>query len=195
MPIAIQWFSSKPIGNEYLIYALPIWRQDVKRADIKEKDLKDWLNLQLDVELKKGFIEIKKVDFAEIVVAFNSGKWLKENFEKLPLVQFYAPRTLEWTFKRRLPDVLTAHAQWNTIKKFIEDKFKYFLKERGSSIFKDKMRLLKKVNYDWFEYDADLQMNKITTRVKPSVLITLLIGANVARKIFTTPDPWRTDER
>jgi hypothetical protein len=90
-----------------------------------------------------------------------------------------------------LPATLTSHVEGNFIKAFIETRFKSFLRRNHKSIFAEKMKIMKKLNMDWFTYDIDLQMNKIIIRLKASVLLTLMIGAKVAQKTLGfDKDPW-----
>ena len=193
VPISLQWYWSKPLGNEFLLFATPIWRQDVKRSDVKEKDLRDWISEQMDADLRKGFTYIKKADSNEVVIAFDCDKWMKANFLRQPAVLFQAPRTIEWSFKKRLPDVLMSHAPWAYLKRFIEDKFREFFRYNTRAIFQEKLRLLRKVNYTWFIYDADIQMGKIYVRIKPSVIMALLVGAKAVKSLLGSEpkvDPW-----
>jgi hypothetical protein len=191
VPISLSWYWSKPSGNEYLMYIMPVWMQDITRKDVNDKDVRAWVENQLIVDLAKGFISIKSANYGEVVVAFNCDKWLEANFLKDPKVFFEIPRTLVWYFRYLLPATLTSHVESNFIEQFLVVRFKNFLKSHHKSIFAEKMKLMKKVNMDWFTYDVDLQMNKITIMLKATVLLTLMIGAKVAKNILgTNKDPW-----
>jgi hypothetical protein len=190
VPISLSWYWNKAVGKDYLLYAEPVWMQETKSTDILEKSIRDWTELQLNIDIQKGFISVRKASFKEVIVAFDSEKWLKENFLKEPKVTFELPRTFIWYFKKSLPPTLTSHVQWNFLKPFIELRFKEFLKTNKNAVFSQKLKILKKANYEWFTYDADLQMNKITVMLKTSVLFALLVGTSMAKSTFTGKDPW-----
>lgn len=191
IPVALNWYWNKPSGGEYLMFAFPVWMQDVLVNDISVKDLRSWLENQLDVDIAKGFISIKSANYNEVVISFNCDKWLDANFLKEPRVTFEIPRTLIWYFRNLLPPTLTSHVPGNLIKVFIEERFRNFLRNNHKAIFAEKMKLMKRVSPDWFIYDVDLQMNKIKIMLKASVLLTLMIGAKVAQKALgTEKDPW-----
>jgi hypothetical protein len=65
----------------------------------------------------------------------------------------------------------------------LANKFKDFLKTNQKSIFKEKMKIMKKVNYDWFEYQADMQNSKFWVRLKTTVLMGLTIAAYGASRV------------
>jgi hypothetical protein len=156
---------------------------------VKEHDLRKWVENKMLPDLKRGFIKIKKADYKEVVVSFDCAKWLRENFYKNPSIEFHPPTSLIWSFRNRLPDVLTSHVPWNTLKKYIEDRFKNFFRSYDKTGLKGLYVVLKRAKYDWFTYEADLQMNKITMRIRPIVLITLLVGAKMAKDaLLGAPD-------
>jgi len=170
---------------------MPVWMQDITRKDVSDKEIRAFVENQLNVDIVKGFVSVKSANFGEVVVAFNCDKWLEANFLKDPKVFFEIPRTLVWYFRYLLPATLTSHVEGGFIQQFITVRFKNFLKSHHKSIFAEKMKIMKVANMDWFTYDVDLQMNKITIRVKASVLLTLMIGANVAKNVLgTNKDQW-----
>lgn len=184
-PITINWFGLFSYsGDEYTIKGFPVWQPSVKKSDFKKSDLIKWVENQMLPDIKRGFIKIKKADYKEVVVSFDSVKWLRENFYKDPSVEYHAPTSLIWSFKKRLPDVLMSHVPWNVLKKYVEDRFKNFFRSYDKTGLKGLYRILKRAKYDWFTYEADLQMNKITMRIRPIILITLLVGAKMAKSVL-----------
>jgi hypothetical protein len=192
IPISLTFYWSKPVGKEYLVYATPIWMQGITIKEVKDSDVKAWVEYQLDIDIKIGYIYVKQASYKEIVVAFNCEKWMNDNFGKDARTIFEIPRTLVWYFRKLLPATITSHVQWNFFKLFIEAQFKAFLKSHSKSVFAEKMKILKKVNFEWFTYDVDLQMNKITMKLKTTVMFALLVGASTAKKMLAGPkvDPW-----
>lgn len=183
VPVGIDWYWSQPEGDEILMKVRPVYASDVRNKDIVIKDLREYVEEKFKSDINKDFIKIKDISSSRVVIAFDSGKWLKENFLKDPKVKFHLPRTLEWKFKKRLPDILMSHTSWNVVRGFVEKKFKEYIKDHNKTIFKKKMKLMKKVNYNWFDYEADLRNDKIFVRMKPRVMIALAIGAYAAKKI------------
>jgi hypothetical protein len=193
IPISINWFGLFSYsGDEYSIRGSPVWAPNVKSTDVRERDLTKWVENQMPGDLKRGFIKIKKADFKEVTVSFDCARWLRENFLKEPVIEYHLPTSLVWSFKNRLPDVLTSHVPWNTLKKYVEDRFKNFFRSYNKSGLKGLYVVLRKAKYDWFTYEADLQMNKIYMKVRPIILITLMVGAKVAKDVLLgAPDrPW-----
>jgi len=182
-PISLDWYWSQPESDEILMKVRPIYASDVRNKDIVLKDVREYMEEKLKSDINKNFIKIKDLSSNRIVVAFDSGKWLRANFLKDPRVKFHLPRTLEWRFKKRLPVTLMSHTSWNVVRGFIETKFKEYIKDNNKTIFKKKMKLMKKVNYNWFDYEADLRNDKMFVRMKPRVMIALAIGAYTAKKI------------
>jgi len=182
-PISLDWYWSQPEGDEILMKVRPIYSSDVRSKDIVLKDLREYMKEKLKSDINKDFIRVKDLSNNRIVVAFDSGKWLKANFLKEPKVKFHIPRTLEWKFKKRLPSTLMSHTSWNVVRGFIEAKFKEYIKDHNKTIFKKKMKLMKKANYNWFDYEADLRNDKMFVRMKPRIMIALAIGAYAAKKI------------
>ena len=182
-PISLDWYWSQPEGDEILMKVRPVFPSDIKTKDIVLKDLREFVEDRIGDDLKKDYIRIKDVSKSKVVVAFDSTNWLRQNFLKDPKVKFHLPRTLEWKMKKRLPSTLMSHTSWNVVRGFIEDKFKSFIKEHNKTMFRKKMKLLKKVNYNWFDYEADLRNNKIFVRMKPRVMIMLGIAAYAAKKV------------
>jgi len=185
IPISINWFGlSSYSGDEYSIKGSPIWTPNTKPTDVKERDLMKWVENQMLGDIKRGFIKIKKANFKEVVVSFDCAKWLRENFDKEPVIEYRAPTNLVWSFRNRLPDILTSHISWNILKKYVEDRFKNFFKSYNKINLKGLYGILKKAKYDWFTYEADLQMNKIYMKIRPIILITLLVGAKMAKDVL-----------
>lgn len=182
-PITIDWYWSQPEGDEILMKVRPAYGVEVQHKDIVIKDLREYMEEKLKSDIKKDFIKIKDVSKNRVVVAFDSTRWLRDNFLKDPEVKFHLPRTLEWKFKKRLPSTLTSHTSWNVVRHFIEAKFKAFIKDHNKTMFRKKMKIMKKVNYNWFDYEADLRNNKIFVRMKPRVMVALAASAYAAKKI------------
>lgn len=176
------WYSSEPYKDYYYLYVRPIWPTETKKDKINEKDLRSFIEKEIDSDIKKGYITVEVTSHNRAIVKFNSSKWLKENFLESPRVKFNIPRTLEWSWKKRLPDTLVSHAAWNNIRKFLEKKFKEFLKDNCKRVFKKKLKVMKKVNYNWFIYEADLQWNKFIVKMKLSVMMTLAAAGYMAGK-------------
>lgn len=181
-PISLDWYWSQPEGDEILMKVRPVFPSDVQSKDIVIKDLREYMEDKLSTDIRKEYIRIKDLSKNRIVVAFNSKNWLRQNFLRDPKVSFHIPRTLEWKMKKRLPDTLMSHTSWNVVRGFVEDKFKDFIKDHNKTVFKKKMKLMKKVNYNWFDYEADLRNNKIFVRMKPRVMIALGVAAYAAKK-------------
>jgi hypothetical protein len=176
-PLSLQWYYSEPKGDEYLLYALPMWAQAYRaRQDFTLEDIKKWVTKLVDEDIKKGYVTIKTATYDKVIFAFNVKKFIYDNFFRDAKVQFHLPRTLEWTFKKSFPLSVLAHCSWNMLGKFIAIKFKEFLRTNQRSIFRDKMKIMKRVNYDWFDYDCDIQANKIWVKMK----ITIMMGLAIA---------------
>lgn len=197
-PAALLYLSSRPEGDEYVVVVQPIWPTGpTGRAEVgDDKDLKDFVEKDIKSDMRKGFVYVKVINSGRVNIIFRGNKWLNENFLDRARVEFHIPRTLEFSFKKRLPDVLLSHVPWNFLKKWLEDRFKLFLKDHQKRLFKEKMRIMKKVNYNWFEYEADIQFNKIFVRMKTSVMLTLAVAGGAAIKATksagkTDVDSWR----
>jgi len=183
LPISLDWYWSMPEGDEIHMKIRPMWGIDVKKDDIVLKDLKEFVERQIETDLKIGFLRIGDISHNRVVVIFDCKKWLTENFLEYPRVKFFMPRTLEWSFKKRLPDTLMSHTSWNIVRDFVEEQFKRFLMLHNKEIFRRKMKLMKKVNYEWFDYEANLQFNKIYVRMKPRVMFALAAATYAAKKV------------
>jgi len=181
--ISLDWYWSMPEGDEIHMKVRPMYPSDVKSSDIVLKDLREFVEKQIKIDLEKGFIRIGDISFNRVVVIFDCKKWLTENFLERARIKFSFPRTLEWYFKKRLPDTLMSHTSWNIVRGFIETQFKEFLKDHNRRIFKEKMKLMKKVNYNWFDYEANLQFNVVFVRMKPRVLFALAAAGIIAKEI------------
>lgn len=174
-----------PEGDEILMKIRPVYPNDIQRKDIVIKDLREYVEKRIKPDLDKGFIKIKDVSPSRVVVAFDSTHWLRANFLKEPKMDFHLPRTLEFKYKKRLPDTLMGHTSWKVVREFIEKKFHAFIKEHNKTLFKRKMRIMKKVNYNWFDYEADLQDNRIFVRMKPKIMFALAAAGYLAKKAIT----------
>lgn len=182
IPVSLDWYWSMPEGDEIQMKIRPMWTGDIQKSDIVLKDLREFIEKQIQTDLKIGFIRIGDLSHNRAVIVFDCKKWLSENFLE-PRVKFFLPRTLEFSFKKRLPDTLMAHTSWNIVRGFIEEQFKRFLMVHNREIFRRKLKLMNKVNYEWFDYEANLQFNKIYVRMKPRVMFALATAAYAAKKV------------
>jgi hypothetical protein len=183
-PISLDWYWSMPEGDEFLMKIHPIYPSNLTKKEIILKDLREFVEKQISNDLKKGYVRIRDVAHNRVVVVFDSSKWLKDNFEKQPRMKFHLPRTLELQFKRRLPDTLMTHSSWKVVRDFIEDRCKDYLKDHNKTMFKKKMRIMKKVNYNWFDYEANLQTDKLFVRMKPRVMFALAAAGYISKKVL-----------
>jgi len=185
-PVSIDWYFADTKNDDIVMYVRPMWPVDAKKSDLNEKDLKDFVEKSIgSVDMRKGFLKIETTSTNRALVKFDVDNWLKENFMSSPRVEFYLPGTLEWQWKKNIPSTVFSHVPWNMTKNILEDKFKSFLKSHKKSVFKKKLKLMKKVNFNWFTYEADMQFSKFYVRVKPSVMVTLaLVGGAAAKAIM-----------
>lgn len=182
--IALDWYWSTIEDGKIFMKIRPIYPANTPKKDIVIKDLREFVEKRIKNDLDGGFLKIDNIKHDKVVIVFNSNKWMKDNFLKNPKVKFHLPRTLEWKFKKRLPDTLMSHVSWNTVREFIEKQFKEYLKDNNKTVFKKKLKIMKKVNYNWFDYEADLQLNKIFVRMKPRVMFTLVAAGYAAKKVL-----------
>jgi hypothetical protein len=185
LPISLQWYASEPKRDEWLIHTSPVWAAEIRtQENLDKKDLEKWAEEQVKTDVRRGYLEVKNVDFNKITYSFDVQKWLKDNFLRRPDIRYNAPRTLIWKWKKRLPDTILSHSSWIAVSKFLEDKFKNFLKRHHKKVFKEKMKFLSKVNYGWFDYEADMDKNTFVVKLKYSVMIALAVGAKAAKDVF-----------
>lgn len=184
-PISLDWYWSQPKGDDIVMKIRPVWPNDVRTKDIVLKDLREFVEDRIGSDLKKDFIRIDDVKDNKVVVIFDGTRWLRENFLDSPRVEFHMPRTLEWKFKKRLPSTLMSHTSHRIVKDFIEDKFKDFIKDHNKMVFRKKFKIMKKVNYNWFNYRAELQYDKIFVTLKTKVMFTLIAAGYMAKKAIT----------
>lgn len=182
--VSLDWYWSTIEDGKIFMKIRPIYPANTPKKDIVIKDLREFVEKRIKSDLDKGFLRIDDIKHDKVVVVFNSNKWMEDNFLKNPKVKFHLPRTLEWKFKKRLPDTLMSHVSWNTVRGFIEKQFKEYLKDHNKTVFKKKLKIMKKVNYNWFDYEADLQLNKIFVRMKPRVMFTLVAAGYAAKKVL-----------
>lgn len=194
-PISIDWYFYELKGNEIIMCIRPIWPFDAKRADLQEKELISFVEKSIGlVEIKNGFLKIEATSLNRVLVKFDIYNWMKENFLSSPKVEFYLPATLEWQWKKNLPATVLSKVPWNVTRMFLENKFKEFLKKHSKKVFEQKLKLMKKINFDWFTYEADMQFSKFFVRIKPSILLTLaLVGGTLVKAVTGTSEigSWR----
>jgi hypothetical protein len=177
LPISLVWYRSDKEDDDYVVYVQPMWPINISSEDIVKKHLREFIEKQIKDDVKKGYLKVEVETHNKVKVIFKSEQWMRDNFLKKPKVKFHIPRTLEFKFKKRLPDGLMGHTDWNLVRKYLEARFKKFLKDHKKAVFQDKAKIMKKVNPEWFEYEANLQWNKIFVRVKASAMMTIAIGA------------------
>ena len=183
LPLSLQWYGSESRGDEWLLHTTPAWAIEIRSQEgLSKSDLRKWAEDQVLIDIKRGYFKVKNVDFNKITFAFDVKKWLDINFLRSPEVHFELPRTLVWRWYKRVPDTVLSHSSWIGVAHFMEEKFKDFLKKHHKNIFKDKMKILGKVNYNWFEYETDMQYNKFVIKLKYSVMIAMAIGAKMAKR-------------
>lgn len=194
-PTALLYVSSRPEQDEYVVVVKPIWPTGpTGKPEVgSDDDLKDFAEKDIKSDMRKGFVYVKVINSGRVNIIFRGAKWLNENFLDSPRVKFHIPRTLEFTMKKRLPDVLLSHVPWNFLKTWVEKRFKLFLKDHQKRLFREKMKIMKKVNYNWFDYEADIQFNKVFVRMKTSVLITLGVAAGATVKAVQSAGKKDTD--
>ena len=184
LPISLRWYASEGKGDEWLLHTSPAWAIEIRsREKLNKNDLRKWVEAKVVDDIKRGYFKVKSVDFDKVTFAFDVKKWLDINFLRSPTVYFEFPRTLVWKWYKRVPDTVLSHSSWIAVGHFLQAKFKEFLKSHHRTIFKDKMKILGKVNYNWFDYDTDMQYNKFVIKLKYSVMIALAIGAKAAKDI------------
>ncbi len=184
-PLMLDWYWSMPEKDEILMKIRPVYSNYIKRSDIVIKDLREYVEKKIKDDLDKGFVKIKDISPSRVVVAFDSAHWLRENFLKNPKMEFHLPRTIEFKYKKRLPDTLMGHTSWKVVREFIEKKFKDFIKTHNKTLFKRKMKIMKKVNYNWFDYEANINDDRIFVRMKPKVMFALAAAGYLAKKVIT----------
>lgn len=184
-PISLDWYWAQPSGDKILMKIRPTWPSDLKAKDVVLKDLREFVEDRIGSDLKKDFIRISDVSENKVTVEFDGTRWLRENFLKDPRVEYEFPRTLVWKFKKRLPSTLMSHTSHKVVKDFVEEKFKEFIKDNHKMIFRKKLKIMKKVNYNWFTYQAELQYDKIFVRLKTKVMITLAAAGYMAKKALS----------
>lgn len=192
-PLSLEWYASDTNKDDYVLFVRPIW-PTIDSEKTSEKNLKEFIEDQLKIDIRKGFIRTTVTSKNRALVIFDSNKWMNENFLRDPKVKFIIPRTLEWSFKKSLPDTLLSHTDWMSLKKFLERKFKEFLKGHQKTIFREKMQILSKIDYNWFDYEADLQWNKFYVKMKPSVMMAFAVGLTATASAFHSKrdtDSWR----
>jgi len=176
-PFALNWYHSGVKDNKYYMYVEAIWRVDTPNKDRTQKAVKEYIEKYLKSDAKKDSIKIEVTNTKKAAVIFNVDKWLRENFLKNPKVEFNAPRTLVWSFKKDLPKIVKSRIMWWELEKYLAKNFKSFLKDHKKRIFEKKLKMAKKLNFNWFDFEVDLKMKKIYVRMKVTVMMTLAIGA------------------
>lgn len=176
-PYSLQWYRSDPREDNFVVHVKPMWSLSVDKNDVTKKSLKEFVEAQIKKDIKSGYLDVEVVNVDHIEVIFKAEQWMRDNFLKRPDVKFQAPRTLNWRFKKLLPDGLMGHADWIMVENWLKRRFKKFLKDHQRRIFEDKLKLFKKANMDWFDVTIDLQMNRIYLRLKTTVMMTIALGA------------------
>lgn len=176
-PYSLQWYRSDPQEDNFVVHVKPMWSLSVSKKDITKKGLKEFVEDQIKKDVKRGHLGVEVVSDDHVEVIFKAEQWMRDNFLKRPDVKFQPPRTLNWRFKKLLPDGLMGHADWIMVEKWLKRRFKKFLKDHQSRIFDDKLKLFKRANMDWFDVTIDLQMNRIYLRLKTTVMMTIALGA------------------
>lgn len=177
LPFNIQWYHAAPHKDEYHFFVEPIWGAYVQPKDKTKVAVEEYLEDSLKKHLKTDFIKYEVTSVRRAIIKFKTDKWMRENFLKNPKVKYDPPRTLIWSFKKQVPDLVTKHLNWFELERFLRDKFKQFLKDHKKKVFEDKLKLMKKLNMDWFDFEFDLKMKKIYVRMKVSVMMTFAVGA------------------
>lgn len=176
-PFALNWYHSVAKKDRYYLYVEPIWGVDIPYKDKTQKAVEKFLEKKIKKDIKKDSIRIEVTSVKKAMVIFNVDKWLRENFLKNPKVEFNMPRTLIWSFKKDLPDIIKSRVMWFELENFLADSFKSFLKDHKKKIFESKFKMAKKLNFNWFDFEVDMKMKKIYVRMKTTVMMTLAIGA------------------
>lgn len=176
-PIALNWYHSGIKDDKYHMFAEVVWRVDAQNKDKTKKAVEEYVEKYLGKDSNKKSISIDVVKVNKVAVIFNVDKWMRENFLKAPKVEFQIPRTLIWTFKKDLPNIVKSRIMWQELERYISSNFKDFLKDHQKRIFEKKLKLAKKLNFNWFDFVVDLKMKKIYVSMKVTIMMTLAIGA------------------
>jgi len=182
-PFALNWYHSVSRKDEYYLYAEPIWRVDTPYKEKTQKAVKKFVEDYLKSDANKDYIKVEVTSVKKAIVIFKADKWIRMNFLKKPKVEFNAPRTLIWSFKKDLPKIIKSRVEWLELEKFLSKVFKSFLKEHKKRVFESKLKLAKKLNFDWFDFIVDIKMKKIYVKMKVSIMMTLAIGAYAVTKM------------
>jgi hypothetical protein len=185
LPLAVDFYYVEPKGHEILFYLLPFWPQGTKSSDIDKNAIENYLTDFLFIRsVDKPFFHVQSIRSDKFIFVFKGHDWISANFLNSPRVKYDMLRTIEWRLKKFLPVQVLSHTPWEILKPFLIKEFNEFLKNNGNSVFRQRFRLLKKVNFDWFDYDLDLQMGVFYMRVKTKVLITLAAAGYAIKGIF-----------
>lgn len=182
-PFALNWYHSVAKKDEYHIFAEPIWRVDTEYKDKTKKATKKFVEDYLKSDANKDYIKVEVSSVKKAIVIFKVDKWLRMNFLDKPKVEFNAPRTLVWSFKKDLPKIVKTRVSWDVLERFLAKNFKSFLKDHKKRMFEDKLKLAKKLNFDWFDFEVDLKAKKIYVRMKVTIMMTLAIGAYAVTQV------------
>lgn len=184
-PLFIEWLSPNNTEDGIEIKVRIKWPEDVDPNDrIPQKEIKEYLNKKVgNYDIEKGWVKTTLNSDTSALVFFDINKWIKYNFYKEPKVNYKPLRTLEFKCKRRVPDCVTSHVNWSDINKKIEKHFKSFVRENKKSLFKEKMKILKAINFNWFIFKSDLKNDIISVKLKASVMGAVLIAGSQIKKV------------
>lgn len=177
LPFNLEWYHAAPHKDEFHFYVEPIWGAYVQPKEKTQVAVEEFIEDKLKKDLKSDFINYEVTSVRRAIIKFKADKWFRDNFLKNPKVEYNPPRTLVWSFKKQIPDLVTKHLNWFELERFLTKEFKKFLKDHKKKVFEDKLKLMKKLNLDWFDFEFDLKKKKIYVKMKVSVMMTFAVGA------------------
>ena len=116
------------------------------------------------------YIEIELCTKEKIVYTWNIYKWLGDNFAGAKPT-FDPPISLLFKYNIGIPRFVwvVSHASLD-LRQFVENKFQLFMKGHTNKLSHDRLRFLKVISADDFEYSLDYQFSRIKASLKYSVI-------------------------
>ena len=172
-PQMILYFANMRDGKWKMVYDLHFPTFGINRDNVTQEQLLSYAKKFLkingrDADIK--YIEIESCTKDRITYVWSMDKWMKDNFSSVS-PSFDPPISLLFKYKIPIPAFvwIVSNATLD-LRQFVENKFQLFMRDHTNKLYSDRMRFLKVIKADDFEYLLDYQFSRIKASLKYSVI-------------------------
>lgn len=148
-------------------------------SNIDMKSLREAVWDKID-RYDKEYLTLKDLSTNKATFYFNYEKWFDDSIKDKRSNMSLAKFSKEISFSKRVPKIIMYDMMRENFGEFIENRFKKYIidkkldKKWFRNIMKDRKFRAKVANI--FNYDYDMQFNKITMSLKPQYIMMFLFG-------------------